>query len=94
MTLFYLEVDLHLPEAHSLKEKRMPLESLKAGLKNHFNISLLEIGDRSKWQRATLALTGLAGTDAQADQIMDKLISYIDRTWVGEALVQDRLYLL
>lgn len=94
MTLFYLEVDLHLPDAQSLKEKRMPLESLKANLKSRFNISLLEVGDRDKWQLAKLGISGITGSDAQADQSMEKLISYMDKTWPGEVLVQEKLYLL
>lgn len=94
MTLFYLELQGTLPMAESLKEKRMPLESLKASLKRHYNVSVLEVGDRDKWQLALIGIAGLAGSDAQADRSMDDIINHVDLNWPGDIRVQDRIFLL
>ena len=88
MTLFYLELQGTLPMAESLKEKRMPLESLKASLKRHYNVS------RDKWQVALMGIAGLAGSDAQADRSMDEIINHADLNWPGDIRVQDRIFLL
>ena len=37
-------VELYLPDGHSLKAKRQVLSSLKTRLRNHFNVSVAEVG--------------------------------------------------
>ena len=49
MTIGVLTVELFIPESSSLKEKRMVLHSLKARLRNHFNVAVTEIDDEDKW---------------------------------------------
>ena len=43
--------------AHSLKEKRKQIKSLKERLKNRFNASVAEVGALDDWQRAVLGLS-------------------------------------
>ena len=50
------EVQLFLPESHSLKHKRAVLSSLKERLHNRFNVSVAEVDHNDLWQRSTLAL--------------------------------------
>ncbi|MDQ6818667.1 MAG: DUF503 domain-containing protein [Actinomycetota bacterium] len=55
-----LVVDLHFPEAGSLKSKRKELSSIKAGLHGRLGAAVAEVAYQDLWQRATLtaALTG------------------------------------
>jgi hypothetical protein len=55
-----LIIDLHFPDASSLKGKRKELSSIKAGLHNRMGAAVAEIDHHDLWQRATLtaALTG------------------------------------
>ena len=55
-----LVIDLHFPDAGSLKGKRKDLSSIKAQLRIRLGVAVAETGYQDLWQRATLtaALTG------------------------------------
>jgi hypothetical protein len=55
-----LVIDLHFPDAGSLKAKRKELSSLKAQLQTRLGVAVSETGHHDLWQRSTLtaALTG------------------------------------
>ncbi|HVE66547.1 MAG TPA: DUF503 domain-containing protein, partial [Thermoanaerobaculia bacterium] len=46
MVLAYAVYDLHLPGCRSLKEKRMVVRSLKARVRNQFEVSAAEVADQ------------------------------------------------
>lgn len=62
--ILLLTIELQIPLAHSLKDKRQQLRSLKAGIANRFNTSVAEIAYQDKWQRALLAVCQV-GNDKQ-----------------------------
>jgi uncharacterized protein len=68
-----LVIDLHFPEAESLKAKRKELSSIKAQLRGRLGLSVAEVDHHDLWQRArlTAALTsGSLGTlSAAADNV-------------------------
>jgi uncharacterized protein len=55
-----LVIDLHFPDAGSLKAKRKELSSIKAQLQTRMHVAVSETDHQDLWQRATLtaALTG------------------------------------
>src|SRR5947209_6104513 len=55
-----LVIDLHFPDAGSLKGKRHELSSVKAQLQRRLGVAVAETAHQDLWQRATLtaALTG------------------------------------
>jgi len=57
-----LTIELHIPHAQSLKDKRREVRGLKDHIRNKFNASVAEVGYQNKWQRAALAI-GLVGSD-------------------------------
>jgi uncharacterized protein YlxP (DUF503 family) len=56
-------IDLHFPDAGSLKAKRRELSSLKAQLRTRLGVAVAETDHHDLWQRATLTAT-LAGRTA------------------------------
>ena len=68
-----LVIDLHFPEAGSLKSKRRELSSVKAQLRGRLGAAVAEVDFQDLWQRArlTAALTGgtLATLTAAADNL-------------------------
>jgi uncharacterized protein YlxP (DUF503 family) len=74
-----LVVDLHFPEAHSLKGKRKELSSVKAQLRGRLGTAVAETGYHDRWQRSqlTVALTGgsLAALSAMVDNVERWLLS-------------------
>ena len=68
-----LVIELHFPEAGSLKSKRKELSSIKSQLHGRLGVAVAETGYQDLWQRATLtaAITGgsLHRLSAAADEI-------------------------
>jgi len=60
VTLLYIEV--MIPHAQSLKDKRRAVRGLKDRISNRFNASVAEVGYLDKWQRSVLAVC-LVGND-------------------------------
>ncbi len=66
-----LSVDLHLPEAGSLKHKRKELLRVKAGLARRFACSVAEVDHHDLWQRARLSLALVAREAHDAESQVD-----------------------
>jgi uncharacterized protein YlxP (DUF503 family) len=68
-----LVIDLHFPDAGSLKGKRKELSPIKAQLSGRLGVAVAETGYQDLWQRArlTAALTGgsLHRLAAAADEV-------------------------
>ena len=68
-----LVIELHFPDAGSLKGKRKELSSIKSQLHGRLGVAVAETGAPGLWQRATLtaALTGgsLRRLSAAADEV-------------------------
>jgi uncharacterized protein len=68
-----LVIELHFPDAGSLKSKRKELSSIKAQLAGRLGVAVAETGYQDLWQRSmlTAALTGgsLRRLAAAADEV-------------------------
>lgn len=56
MHVLLIELSLQIPNAHSLKDKRRQIKSLKDRLRNRFNASVAEIDALDKWQQAMMGV--------------------------------------
>ncbi|MEC4680347.1 MAG: DUF503 domain-containing protein [Nitrospirota bacterium] len=70
-------VELHFPDAQSLKSKRKVLVSLKTKLQNQFNISIAETDENDLWQKATLGIVSVANETARVNQTLDHVLNVI-----------------
>jgi hypothetical protein len=70
MPITYLTIELRIEGAHSLKDKRQVLRSLKDRLRNSFNISIAEIDVTDLWQRATLGVVSISGSRDYLEGLM------------------------
>ena len=66
-----LTVELHFPEAHSLKGKRHFLRSAKDNLRNRFGASVAEVDHHDLWQRAALTVACTARSARDAEELAD-----------------------
>jgi uncharacterized protein YlxP (DUF503 family) len=77
MTVAIARVTFFLGESHSLKEKRMVLRKVKDLVRNKFNVSVSEVSENDRWQRAVLGLA-LVGADRRfAESAMDEALKFI-----------------
>ena len=70
-------VKLRLPENHSLKGKRSIVRTIKARIRNKFNVSAAEIDDQDSWQIASLGIACVSNDDRHADEVMASVIAFI-----------------
>ena len=51
MVVGILSLELYIPGASSLKEKRYVLKSIKTKVSNKFKVSIAEVDHNDKWQK-------------------------------------------
>ena len=73
-----LSVELYVPDAQSLKDKRMVLRRVKDRLKK-FNISVAETEHQELWQRAARAVVTVRTTPAAVDEALTAVVNEIER---------------
>lgn len=67
-----LTVDLHLPEAQSLKQKRREVLRVKQGLARQVGASVAEVDHHDLWQRCRLSLAVVAREAGEAADQLDQ----------------------
>ena len=78
MTIGILRLVLFIYDSNSLKQKRMVLHSLKARLRNNFNVAVTQIGDEDKWQKATLAVVGIERDRKNMNSVLSSIINFLE----------------
>jgi uncharacterized protein len=66
-----LSIELHFPEAGSLKGKRRYVKSAKAQLQQRFGASVAEVAHHDRWQRALLVLSCSAREVGELHDLLD-----------------------
>jgi uncharacterized protein YlxP (DUF503 family) len=64
-----LTVELHFPEAASLKGKRHFVRSAKDTLRSRFGAAVAEVDHHDLWQRATLTVACVARSAHDAEEL-------------------------
>jgi hypothetical protein len=62
MTVAVMVLELRMEHAHSLKDRRQVVRSLKEKLAHGFNISIAETDETPTWQSATLGIAAISGS--------------------------------
>ncbi len=66
-----LRIELFFPNSHSLKERRSLLRPVVEGLRNRFPVSVAEVGDTAKWQRASIGVAVVGSAVSLVDHVLD-----------------------
>jgi uncharacterized protein YlxP (DUF503 family) len=72
-----MSVELHFPEAGSLKGKRKHLLSVKAQLQHRFGASVAEVDHHEVWQRARVTLSCVAREYGEVERLLDGAERYL-----------------
>ncbi len=82
----YLELEVQIPHAHSLKEKRAVVKRIVERLKGKFNVSVSEIGQQDKWQRSTIAVVTVGTSSKVVDATLEKSVEFVEELFPGAVL--------
>ena len=72
-----LTVELHFPEAGSLKGKRKFVKSARAQLHERFGASVAEVDHQDLWQRASLTVACAASGHRELQELLDAAVRYL-----------------
>ena len=72
-----LVLDLYIPEANSLKEKRHVVRSLLKRLQNRFNVAVAEVGDNDVHRRAQIGVTAVSSSQAQVQRVLQAASGFV-----------------
>jgi uncharacterized protein YlxP (DUF503 family) len=89
MPIAKLTVELSIPHAQSIKDRRQVLRSLKDKIRHGFNVGIAELDDANLWNRATLGMVAISGSSAYLAgqmQELDDALSRLTNTLGAEIL--------
>jgi uncharacterized protein YlxP (DUF503 family) len=75
-----LKIDIHIPEAGSLKEKRAVMRHIKDKIRRDFNVSVCEADNHDKWQLATFGISCVSNDKKHVDAALNKVRDFFTRT--------------
>jgi len=86
MPIAYCTLDIFLPYAHSLKDKRMVLRKAQDRLRARTNFSIAEIDHQDLWQRARLGAVTVASDNAVLERVTQDFVREAEHV-LQEALI-------
>jgi len=75
----YLTLEIRIEGAHSLKDKRQVVRSVKDRLRAHFNVAVAELDADNAWQRATLGVVSISDSRDYLEGLMRSVERYAMR---------------
>ena len=78
MRVAALRVEIHIPPAQSLKEKRSILRPFLAGLERLGSYSVAEVGYHDSWQRSVVGVAIVSPDGEGIRMQVDKIRRYLD----------------
>lgn len=73
MIVGLLTLDLHIFEAHSLKEKRFVIKSLIDRVKSKFNVSVAEVDANDLWQRSVIGIAFVSNETVMVNKVFEQI---------------------
>ncbi len=74
MPVGLLTLELHIPDAQSLKDKRQVLRSLKDKLRRDFNVAVAELEHQDTWQRSVVGIVTISNEEKHLREVLQKVL--------------------
>jgi len=93
MPVGLLTLELHIPDAQSLKDKRQVVRSLKDRLRRHFNVAVAEMEYQDVWSRAIIGVVTLSTAEQHVEESLQLVLEDASRQ-LGRMLVSHVVVML
>lgn len=77
MVVGIMSIRLLIPGAHSLKDRRRALRSVKDRLRSQFNVSVAEVDGHERWQTAVLGVCAVGSDRAYVDGLLNTVTKLV-----------------
>jgi uncharacterized protein YlxP (DUF503 family) len=81
-----VRIELHIPAATSLKQKRSVVQSLKERIRSRVHAAVAEVDHQDLWQRAALGVAVVSGEGHQVREMLDAVRRIVEATYEAELL--------
>jgi len=75
MPVGVLTLEIQIPYAQSLKEKRAVLRKIKDRLRARFNVAVAELDHQDVWQRATVGVVSISDSQPLLDSVFRQVLA-------------------
>lgn len=75
MPIGLLTLEIHIPDAQSLKDKRQVIRSLKDRLRAHFNVAVAEMDFQDVWQRSVVGVVTISNDAHHLEQSLQAILA-------------------
>ncbi|HMD31962.1 MAG TPA: DUF503 domain-containing protein [Candidatus Acidoferrales bacterium] len=86
MPIGLLTLEIYIPDARSLKDKRSVLRSLKDRLRGKFNVAVAELDHQDTWQRSVVGVVAISADHRHLEDSLEKVANESERL-LGRDLV-------
>jgi len=93
MPVGLLTLELHIPDAQSLKDKRQVLRSLKDRLRRQFNVAVAELDHHEAWQRSVIGVVTLSNEEKHLQAELQKVLEEADKI-LGSFLINQNFEII
>jgi uncharacterized protein YlxP (DUF503 family) len=81
-----VRIELHIPAATSLKEKRSVVRSLKERIRHRVHAAVAEVDYQDLWQRAALGVAVVSGEHRQVGEMLQSVRRLVEGAHGAELL--------
>ena len=74
-----LTLDIHIPHAQSLKDKRMVIQRLRDRLRSKFNVSVSEVDHQELWQRSQVSVIIVGSDETFLEKVLQEAAEDAER---------------
>jgi hypothetical protein len=82
-------LELYLPGAQSLKEKRSVVRSVIQRVQNQFHVSVAEVDSLDLHQKATIGFAVVSNDSRLANSVLDKIVDAVEGYHLAEVARAD-----
>ena len=93
MPVGVMTLEIRIPYAHSLKEKRAVLRKVRERLRNRLNVAVAEMDHQDVWQRATLGIVSVSSSRNNLELTLRRALAESEKI-LGPDLGEHRLEFL
>lgn len=79
-------IELYIPEARSLKDKRQVMKSLAHKIAHRFNVSVSEVDNHDLWQRGTLGVAHVSNSRNEVEKLLRRITVFAEGSGNGEVV--------
>lgn len=72
------QITLYAPACHSLKDKRMIVQSILTKVRNKFNVSIAEVDAQDAHQTIVIGMAVVSTSNSHTQNVLDEVVRFIE----------------